>query len=361
MEYPRVKVKYSFGRILSDFVKGLLFIYLCVSFFSCSSLKSIEIQVAGLPEYPVADDIQSLVVVNRSMNMQFSNIPTDSIEKILINRRMSLEAVFRDSTAADTVIRVAAQALFNSGRFDVVIPKEPNIVRYDDNVITNPLDSSTINNMCREYNVDAVLSLESFAEHLTTKYYFKPEYGSSGNVYSANTDIGYNAQWRLYRSGNHAGAYRFQVMDSIFWQASSHSLPDLYEQMPRTKEALTGGGIASGLKMAAYISPNWQNQLRYYFITGNKEIDAATAYLKENKWEETAEIWSKFASVKSKRIRSQVEFNLALAAEMNGNLDLAIEWGLKSYKTSYSQAAETYLRSLYYNRTSKLRESKQRY
>jgi len=138
-------------------------------------------------------------------------------------------------------------------------------------------------------------------------------------------------------------------------------LPELYEQMPRIKEALTGGGIASGLKMAGFISPNWLNQPRYYFLTGKSEIDSAIAYLKENKWEEAASIWSKFALIKSKRIRSQIEFNLALAAEMNGNLDQAIEWGLKSFKTNYSQAAETYLRTLYFNRSSKQSESKLRY
>jgi len=317
--------------------------------------------VAVLPEYPISDDIQTLVLLNRGINTQFSNIQTDSLEKILINRRMSLEAVFRDSTAADTIIRVAAQAIFNSGRFDVVIPKEPNIIRYDYDDITNPLDSSDISSICKEYNVDAVLILESFAEKLATKYYFKPEYGSYGNVYSATTDIAYNAQWRFYRSGIHNSVYRFQVRDSIFWQNSSHSLPELYEQMPRTKEALIGGGIASGMKMAEFICPNWLNQTRHYFVTGKKEIDVAIAFLKENKWEDAADIWSKYALIKSKRIRSEVEFNLALAAEMAGNLELAIEWGLKSFKTNYSQAAEVYLRNLYSIRSSKQHESKLRY
>ena len=131
--------------------------------------------------------------------------------------------------------------------------------------------------------------------------------------------------------------------------------------MPRTKEALIGGGIASGVKMAEFISPGWLNQSRHYFVTGKKEIDSAIPYLQENKWEEAALIWSKFAMIKSKRIRSEVEFNLALAAEMEGNLELAIEWGLKSFKTSYSLAAENYLRILYSYRSSKQRESKLRY
>ena len=131
--------------------------------------------------------------------------------------------------------------------------------------------------------------------------------------------------------------------------------------MPKTKEALIGGGIAAGLKMAGYISPKWITRTRYYFITGNNEIDAAIPLIKENKWEEAADIWAKFANVPSKRTRSKVEFNLALASEMNGNLDLAIEWGLKSFKTSYCFAIEEYLKTLEATRKAKSRESKQRY
>jgi hypothetical protein len=56
-----------------------------------------------------------------------------------------------------------------------------------------------------------------------------------------------------------------------------------------------------------------------------------------------------------------VEFNLALASEMSGNLDLAIEWGLKSFKTKYSKAIEVYLKNLDTKRSAKLKESKLRY
>ncbi len=359
MEYFRFRKIYSFSRILSDCVKGLQFISLVLFFFACTSIRNIQIEVAGLPEYPISDDIQSLVLLNRSINMQFTNTPSDSLEKILIKNQMQLDSVFRDSIAADTVLHIAANELFNSGRFDIVVPKIETIDRYDYDDLRTPLNIDAINRLCKEYNTDAVLILESFAEQLTTKYTYRPF--DAGTEYSATTDIDFKSEWRLYRPDSAKPAIRFQVGDSIFWSASNISLRDVYIRMPKTKEALIGGGIAAGLKMAGYISPKWITRTRYYFITGNNEIDAAIPLIKENKWEEAADIWAKFANVPSKRTRSKVEFNLALASEMNGNLDLAIEWGLKSFKTSYCFAIEEYLKTLEATRKAKSRESKQRY
>ena len=41
-----------------------------------------------------------------------------------------------------------------------------------------------------------------------------------------------------------------------------------------------------------------------------------------------------------------MEFNLALASEMNGDLAGAIEWAQKSFNTKYTLAADNYLRLL---------------
>jgi len=361
MECLRLKSLISFSKVLFPLFKGLIYIFLVYSVFSCTSLRSIEIETAVSPEYPIADDIQSLVLLNRGMNTKFSNIQADSLEKIFVKEKMDIDTVFRDSTAADTVIHVVANALFNSGRFDVVIPEAHLITRNDTDNVLIPLNINIINEYCKDFNVDGVLVLESFDERLTTKYFYKVFGSPSDEVYNASTDINFESEWRLYRPQENKPAIRFQVGDSIFWKANSYSLNDLYVQMPHTKEALIGGGIASGLKMAGYISPNWVKHTRYYFLTGKSEIDAAVALIRDNKWEEAAAIWAKYSTVNSKRLRSKVEFNLALAAEMNGNLDLAIEWGLKSFKSTYSNAVEEYLKILDSNRKVKQRESKVRY
>ena len=356
-----MKIIYFLFKVRYSCAQGVLFVFVISAFYSCVSLKKIGIQVSVQPEYPIAEDIQSLVLLNRSMNLQFTNTKADSLEKILINKKMAMDTVFQDSIAADTVIKVAARTLFESGRFDVVIPKEQNIVRTDSERIADPLNINFVNEVCKDFNVDAVLVLESFAERLDTKYYLTQTDAYMAKEYSGATDIAYFSEWRLYRPNNTKPVIRFQIGDSIFWKAYSYYLEDLYLQMPQTKSALIGGGIAAGLKMSGYISPNWINQTRYYYLTGNKEIDAAIPLIQNNKWEEATAIWTKYTAIPSKTIRSKVEFNLALAAEMNGDIDLAIEWGLKSFKTRYAKAIEVYLKTLDNKRLAQLKESKKRY
>ena len=357
-----MKVSNYLFKVRYSCLKGILFVFICVSIFSCSSLKNIGIEVAVLPEYPIGEDIQSLVLLNRSMTNRFTNNKIDSLEKILVNNKLLMDTLLQDSIAADTAVQVAAQALFESGRFDVVVPKDRNIVRADNEEILKPLDVNFINEICTDFKVDGVLVLESFAEQLKTKYYLGKD-GSSFNFsyINATTDIKYFSEWRLYRPRDLNRVIRFQMADSIFWNIGSSSVEAVYLQMPRTKEALIGGGIAAGLKMSAYIGTGWVNQNRYYYLTGKSEIDAAIPLIKNNKWEEAAAIWEKFASNPSKTIKSKVEFNLALASEMNGDLDLAIEWGLKSFKTRYSKATEVYLKTLDDKRIALLKENKKRY
>lgn len=359
MEYFRIKILYHTIKTGCSAAQGTLLVFIFFSLVACSSLKKIGIQVAIQPEYPIGEDIQSLALLNRSMTRQFTNFKTDSLERILIRNKMSFDTIFQDSTAADTTIQVAARALFESGRFDAVVPKERNVIRTDTNEINKPIDIAFINEVCRDFKVDGVLILEVFGERLDTKYYLNTYY--EPREYSAATDIAFFSEWRLYRPDNLKPVIRFQVGDSIFWKATGLSVEDVYSQMPRTKEALIGGGIAAGLKMSGYISPNWANQIRYYYSTGKDEIDAAIPLIKNNKWAEAAAIWTKYEPVYSGTIKSKIEFNLALAAEMAGDIDLAIEWGIKSYKSRYTRTIEVYFKSLEKIKTVKQKEIKKSY
>jgi hypothetical protein len=357
----RMKILFFLICTRRSFVKGILVVFTISVFYSCVSLKKIGIEVAVLPEYPISEDIQSLALLNRSMTRNFSDNNPDTLERILVNNKMLMDTVFLDSIASDTVIRVAARALFKSGRFDAVIPKERNIARPENTELANPLKIGFINEICTDFKVDAVLVLENFAEKIDTRYYLRPGEGSFFDEYSAVSDVLYKSEWRLYRPDENKPVLRFQMCDSIFWKANSYSLEELYSRMPRTKEAIIGGGIAAGLKMAAYISPKWISQNRFYFLTGKQEIDSAAGLIKNNKWEEATVAWSKYTTVKSKVTRSKIEFNLALASEMTGNIDLAVEWALKSFKTRYTKAVEVYLKTLDNKRKALLNENSKRY
>jgi hypothetical protein len=49
---------------------------------------------------------------------------------------------------------------------------------------------------------------------------------------------------------------------------------------------------------------------------------------------------------KSKSLKSKIEFNLALAYEMQGDLNEAIRWGGRSYNSFYRPVTYNYLKTL---------------
>jgi hypothetical protein len=347
----RIRNEFFHSMVLSAIKKPPFPILLAFIICSCSSLERISIQLATPPRHPVPPEIQSLAILNRSITSNFTDLQRDSLEKILVKKELNLDTIMLDSVAADTAIQVAAKALFESDRFDVVVPKQRDVKRGDKGRLLAPLDSNFIEGIRKDFNVNAVLVLESFSEKVITdlesrRYLVGFEGAGFVNAYRATINVAYNLQWRLYQPGINPPIVRYNTKDTIFWNSFDYSLKGTYDKLPSLKETLIQGGVAAGIEMADYISPEWNNAIRRYFKTGNKEADAAIPLAKSNKWEEAAGIWNKFADTPSANLRSKVEYNLALAAEMTGNLDSAIEWATKSYKTRYSYKIESYLKQL---------------
>ena len=59
----------------------------------------------------------------------------------------------------------------------------------------------------------------------------------------------------------------------------------------------------------------------------------AEKYALNNEWLKAAEIWNKLSKNKNPRIAAKACYNMALACEMEGKLDAAIDWLVQSYST----------------------------
>lgn len=333
-------------------IRKIIFSFLLlIGACSCNTMQKISIQLATPPLHPVSQEVQSIAILNRSITGKFTNLDRDSLEKILVKSELDLDTVMLDSVAADTTIQVAAKALFESGRFDVVVPKQRNLKRSDKGGLLAPLDKNFIEGIRKDFKVDAVLVLENFSEKVITNLESRSflagfESASFVNQYKGTINVAYNLEWRLYQPDFNPPISRYNTKDTVFWDSFDYSLRNMYDKLPSLKEALIGGGIASGVDMADNISPKWNDATRRYYKTGNKEADAAIPLIKSNQWEKAAEIWRKFSDASSKTLRGKVQFNLALAAEMTGNIDLAVEWAKKSYETHYSPQTVSYLKQL---------------
>jgi hypothetical protein len=305
--------------------KKFLLISLSALFLSSCSLKKIAIQVPVPPEIIIPSEIKSLVLLNRSQNANFTDI-SDS----LVPKPFSYKTYY-DIAASDSALVSAARTIFDSQRFDVVVPIQSNILREDRNTILEPLDSAYIQNTCKDFNADAVLVLENFSEKVQYRF---------GEIKLIDRLI-----WRYY----HQGLFPLSMLtdDTLHWYYKT-DIPyeRAFKKLPSLKETLITGGIISGENIAKQIGCTWEDRRRYYFKTGKKKADAAIPLLISNKWVKASGIWALFSSSSSLYFRGKIEFNLALVSEMTGDLDMAIDWASKSLKSRPLDITQKYLREL---------------
>lgn len=318
---------------------------------SCVSTGKISVQVSVPAKRSIPSEIQSIVLMNRSMTSDFSDYNQDSLEVMFIKKKLHMDKTFLDSIASDTTLKVMANLMYESGRFDVVVPVRRNIPNFNASYgdSSPSLTLNQVKQICSEFKVDALLSLENFSEKIKTSY--KVGYGNEMNSinlkeFEAYVQVAFHSNWKLYQPKEKLLIAKFQINDTIFWSRNGLSLQETYEQLPTLKEALINGAVENAKNFAAYIAPVWKPEERRYFVTNQSEIDMAISYLQKNDWKEAEKIWMKYAKTSSKGLKSMIEFNLALASEMNGNMEGALEWIQKSYQTKYSKAAEDYMRLL---------------
>ncbi|MEI8112816.1 MAG: DUF6340 family protein [Bacteroidia bacterium] len=335
--------KIILNRIIVFFIAAMIMVS-CKSNFAVLNIENARPASDELPS-----DIQSLTLMNRSMNNQFDNYREDSLQKYFYRKGYQLSKIILDSAASDTTIRALAALLFESGRYDVVVPLKRNMNRYlPYEMLPDTLTPERVKTICADYNTDALLVLERFSTKAMADY-TSEKHLSAGNGtntdYYASLDLKYDAFFRIYKPNSKTLLKEIEVIDTINWESSDYTQERLFRKLPSIKQAMFNAGIKIALDLDQKLSPTWIPEKRGYFLFQSKD-DRGQQLMNENNYEEAGKYWNEMAQSTNKKVKSKAEFNLALISELNGDLDGAIELGLKSFYTYYRFQAETYLKKL---------------
>lgn len=330
--------------------KVFLFCLIGITAVSCKSYyTTLTIETPRPAKEELPSDIQSLTLMNRSMNNQFVNHQEDSLQVYFYRNGYQLSKIVLDSMAADTTIRALAELMFESGRYDIVVPVERNISRdlsYE--LLPDTLSPLFVSGICKQYNTDALMVMERFSTKVMADFssekYLDATTGSNFSYY-ASLDLKYNAFFRIYMPGRNTLVKEIELIDTIYWESADYSQAGLFGKLPSIKKALINAGIKVALDVDSKISPTWVSEKRGYFLFDLKN-DRGQQLINENKMVEARVFWTEKAQSTNRKIRSRAEYNLAMANELDGNIDQAIEWGLKSFYSNYQYQTEVYLKKL---------------
>jgi hypothetical protein len=116
--------------------------------------------------------------------------------------------------------------------------------------------------------------------------------------------------------------------------------------LPSKRNCINDAGRFAGEMFAVRISPNWVWVTRFYYTKENEEFKTAKQYVKLNDWKGAAKIWQKYTTSLDPKIAGRACHNMALAAEMEGELQVALEWANKAYKLNNKYSDYSYINLL---------------
>jgi len=333
---------------------GCCFLIVLAAVFFITSCKTAKVMIVDLtvpPVEEVSDKIQSLTLVNRAVDRRFTDDPKDTIQLRFYESQFNLDTVIYDRSASDTLLKALGNLLYESGRFDVVIPENRFLERDTVNLYADQMDWKEVEELTTRFNTDAVLSLDYFKTGISAVFGKIPNHNwqvwDKDFLYLADMRVGYAANFRMYYPGEKENLISYFLSDTLQWQEEHIEITPLFKSFTKVKDALAEAGIAAALNLNNRIAPVWKSYERAWFPSGSSLLRETAAMVGNNEWEAAMKKWKDAADSKmSKSLRSILEFNTALAYEMMGDLDEAIRWGLKSYSSFYRPVTQNYLNIL---------------
>ena len=301
-----------------------------VSLNSCTGMLYTSIDVLRPAKLSFDKNTENLLIVNNAA-VQPSTV---GHQTWLLNDSERTVDVATDSLAMLMVSalseEIAAKNFFASNQ---LIYENQNTS--SDYKIAKPLRSYQVATFSSNNKSDIVLSLNKLnSTSLLDEFYYQ-DY-----MYALSLNAIYDSEWSL-QYPDRAQIDTVQFTDTIYWGNASASRRLLFENFPRRSDALKNGALEVGRKMVDRFIPYWEECDRYLFDLKDKQMKQGMDSVYNKKWTGAITIWEnalpKFKSGKEVAYTSN---NLAVAYEITGNIDKALEYINAAIET-YSKKASS--------------------
>jgi hypothetical protein len=308
---------------------------------SCRGTRNMRVEVMRPARITIPQSVQSVALLNRS-------VPTENnqLESILTGERPA-----QDKELSQECQRGLSETLGTSARFKVA--RCENTMDAPDGKSLGfgaPLSWEIVDSLCKHYGTDALMSLEYFDTDFSVvnpgataaAAVTSVLNGGSGNV-QATGKARSSAGFRIYDPKTKTILYEDRFDYDRTWTKQATNPIDAVAGLIKKNEALFVVSYESGAGFAMDVVPlyYWENREMYKGKKGRMEVGERQALTKD--WEGALKTWSDVYENETKsKIRAKAAFNAALACEVLGNLEQALDWAQKAYVENGKDPAYRY-------------------
>jgi Family of unknown function (DUF6340) len=269
----------------------------------------------------------------------------DAIDKV-----MTLEGAELDKEGAAACVDGVGNELAKNDRFnDVIQIGVSGSTAPGMGIFPYPLDWNTIDSLCQVNGVDIIFSLELFDTDTKVSYQINKT-DSPRTILGALTGLEQRADmfttvktgWRIYDPAGNNILDEIMINRDLTFSATGLTPAIAASALINRKDAVKKVGAEAGVAFAERILPYKISVTRQYYVKGTDNFTAAMRKARTGNWDGAGELWKQETANKNSKIAGRACYNMAIISEINGYLDIAIEWTVKAYEDYNNKKALDY-------------------
>jgi len=325
------------------------FVIIALAILSSCKTSSIYMNVMQPAQISVPKDIKNIGFINRSIASKEKQV------RNIVEGFLTEEGIFADRFGSEECLKGVVNSLSNNG-----------VNRYQAHVVTGyqldgtgtkqwgpMLDWSMVKKICEANKIDALIILEAFdSDNRVSIAAAEKEQKVKESIvkfteFTANLEVKVETGWRIYDPKNQ------KIIDqNIFidhkggWMGKGGSEKNAIAALPPKIETVKETGYYAGSRYASRISPTWISVSRMYYRKGHDDFKAGERFIKMNEWEEAGKMFIKHTNSPNRKIAGRACYNMALVAEMQDKMNVALDWAKKAYTQYGDKNAPQYVNVL---------------
>jgi len=320
-------------------MKNLFYLLLVFVFTSCG-VSSVVVNVQRPADISVPQNIQKVIVANRS-TPEKGNLANNIIEGLITG-----EGIGSDKKGSEYCVMGLVEMLAGSDRYELKNSGEVDLKGTGTSTFPPLLSWDEVNSLCDSYGADAIIVLATFdsdSRLFEGKSVVRTKKIKGVKVrevkYPVTLIMEITSGWRIYDATNKKVVDVNTFTEVQEYKEWGSSYEDARSHLPSQRRALKGAGNFSGKQYGFRISPIWVRVNRSYYSGKGDELKSAKQMVKRGDWDSAIKIWKGLIDNLDVKIARRAYFNLALAAEIKGKLDVAIEYAEKSRNLGEKKAS----------------------
>lgn len=307
-------------------------------------MPSIHVEVLKPADITLPPDVQTVAVLDRSAPKNTGQAVLGTLEGALTG-----EGIMEDRDGASQAVTAVVDVLRDSPRFDVVIPNVDDQTAQS-NLWDTELSWPVARRVANRSGAQAIVSLEAFDSDSSTETRVevveREDHRETRHVAERETRV--LAAWRLYYLGENP-----VILDDIrdhssedTWEHTADSRDEALRELPSRRRTVMDLGYLSGEWYGMRIAPTFVLVGRSYYAKGHPALKNAKAHVKARDWEGAVKLWRRIKDLDDPKVKGRAQYNLALAREVNGDLEGALDLARRASRNLQNHRAARYVDTL---------------